>query len=208
MKRICPVCGKTCRIKVKNYRPTKYSIYERITSYKCSECRSPLAKNKNSPSAAENVTIFLITLAEGAVLYFLLPLLYPERQTFEQIINGILILMLTPVCAYETLGDIHAYFPEKLLPADSGGVPIIKKPAVTVTLKDGNSRRLKQFDILTYENTGVIFCVKYDAESGIAYGYFISDCGAELIGGEISLRINGRTEISCIVSLLNDEINV
>ena len=208
MKRICPVCGKKCRIKVKSYRPTKYSVYERVTSYKCSECRSPLTKNKNRPSAAENVTIFLITLAEGAVLYFLLPLLYPERQTFEQVINGILLLLLTPLCGYETLADIHAYFPAKLLPADSGGVPIIKKPAVTVTLKDGNFHRLKQFDILTYENTGVIFCVKCDAESGIAYGYFISDCGAELIGGEISLRINGRTEISCIVSLLNDEINV
>ncbi|MDE5859204.1 MAG: hypothetical protein K2H23_02255 [Oscillospiraceae bacterium] len=40
-----------------------------------------------------------------------------------------------------------------------------------------------------------------------AQGYFISDSGAELIGSEIGLRINGRTEIRCTISLLNDEIN-
>ena len=208
MKRICPVCGKKCRIKVKNYRPTKYSVYERITEYTCSGCGNRLARCKNSPGVLENVLIFSGTAIEGILLYFLLPLLLSDWQNWELIAFGVFLLMMSPLCAYETLADIHAYFSAKLLPAGSGGVPIIKKPAVTVTLKDGNSRRLKQFDILTYENTGVIFCVKCDAESGIAYGYFISDCCAELIGSEIGLHINGRTEISCTVSLLNDEINV
>ena len=207
MKRICPVCGKKCRIKVKSYKSTKYSLYGRVTEYTCSGCGSCLAKHKNSPSVLENVLIFSFTAIEGVAFYFLLPSLYPDRQTLELVIIGVLLLLLSPLCVYETLGDIYAYFPAKLLPADSGGVPIIKKPAATITLKDVDFRRLKQFDILTYENTGVIFCVKCDDESGIAYGYFISDSGAELIGSEIGLRINGRTEIRCTISLLNDEIN-
>lgn len=203
MKRICPVCGRKCRMTVKSYRPRK-NTYRRKTSYKCSGCGNMLANNKNRPSAAEHAIAILTALTVGAALYFMLPALLGGMRQWELLIEGILIVVVCIGLEYQLFGIINAYFPSAVFPADKNGTAVIKKPDAVISFKDGGVP--KRFDILTYEAAGVIFCVECDRKSGTALGYFISD-GGSLIGREAALRINGRTEIRCTVSLLNDEIN-
>lgn len=204
MKRICPVCGKKRRMAVKSYRPRK-NTYKRQTSYKCSYCGNMLANNKNRPSAAEHAIVFLTALTVGAALYFMLPVLLSEMRHWELLIEGILILTVCIGLEYQLLGIVNAYFPTAVFPADQNGTAVIKKPDIVMAFKDGSSVP-KRFDVLTYENKGIIFCVECDRKSGAALGYFISD-GGSLIGREITLRINGKKNTSCVISLLNDEIN-
>lgn len=198
MKKICPHCGRKSKITCHAYRPTKYSIYNRISKYKCKNCGGHLARSKNEPSTKDIIIISIITLVSGAVCYFLLC----EFQTHN--INDIILtfLIMTCVCiiAYDSLGDIDAYFPKKLLPADERDVLYIPMPNAAVAFENHIPKKLNSYDILTTKDETIsLFCVKLDLENNTAHCRFLSG-GNECCSEPVDLYINGRFKINCVIT--------
>lgn len=198
MKKICPHCGKKSKITRHVYRPTKYSIYNRISQYKCKKCGGHLARSKNEPSLQDNIVISIITLALGAVFYFLLC----EFQTYNinDIILTFLIMTLVFLSAYEDLGYIDAYFPKKLLPADEHDILYIPMPNVIVTFAPQIPKKLNRYDMLTTQDEAIsLFCVKLDRENNTAHCRFLTGEN-EYCSEPIDLFINGKFKANCVIA--------
>ncbi|MDE6710629.1 MAG: hypothetical protein K2J76_09085, partial [Oscillospiraceae bacterium] len=71
MKKICPHCGKKSKI-ISDIHIDRNKLYNMISKYKCINCGEHLVRSKNEPSVKDNIVISIITLASGAVFYFLL----------------------------------------------------------------------------------------------------------------------------------------
>lgn len=199
MKRICPHCGKKSKIACHSYKPTKYSVYKRISEYKCKNCGGHLARSKNEPSIKDNIVISIITLASGAILYFVLC----EFQTYNiyDILLTIAIMFYIGVSAYFDLGLIDAYFPQKLLPADERDVLYIPKPNAVLTFENQIPKKLKRYDMLTAaDGTVSLFCVKLDREKNRAECRLLP--GGDLCPGQAELYINGKFKICCVIGKL------
>lgn len=200
MKRICPHCGKKSKITRHVYKPTKYSIYNRISKYKCKNCGEHLARSKNEPNTKDIIVISIITLASGVICCFLLR----EFQIYNlrKIVSTVLIMTLVCISAYDSLGAINAYFPQKLLPADERDVLYIPKPDAAVAFENQIPKKLKRYDILTGQDETVsLFCVKLDYENNIAECRFLSG-GSDRCSEPIDLYINGKFKISCVIKYM------
>lgn len=200
MKRVCPYCGKKSKISCHAYKPTKYSVYNRISKYKCRNCGGHLVRSKNKPSIRDNVVISIITLVSGVLFYTLLC----EFQSYGMydILLTISIMFYIGVSAYFDLGLIDTYCPKKLLPADERDVLYIPKPNAIVTFENQIPKKLNRYDILITRDESVsLFCVKLDYENNRADCYFFtknSDCCSK----PIDLYINGKYKISCVITYM------
>ncbi|MDE7302484.1 MAG: hypothetical protein K2N60_04090 [Oscillospiraceae bacterium] len=198
MKKICPHCGKKSKITCHAYRPTKYSIYNRISKYKCKNCGGHLIRSKNEPSIKDNIVISIITFALGAVFYFLLC----EFQSYDiyDIFLTIVIMVLIWEEAYFILGLIDAYFPKKLLPADERDVLYIPMPDAIVTFAPQIPKKLNRYDMLTTQNEAIsLFCVKLDRENNTAHCRFLTEEN-EYCSEPIDLYINGKFKTNCAIA--------
>ncbi|MBD5146795.1 MAG: hypothetical protein HDT21_12940 [Ruminococcus sp.] len=198
MKKICPHCGKKSKITCHAYRPTKYSVYNRISKYKCENCGGHLIRSKTEPSIKDNIIISIIILVSGAVFYFLLC----EFQSYDiyDIFLTIVIMALIWEEAYFILGLIDAYSPERLLPADERDVLYIPMPDVIVTFAPQIPKKLNRYDILKTQDEAIsLFCVKLDRESNTAHCRFLTG-GNEYCSKPIDLYINGRFKTNCVIA--------
>ena len=197
MKKICPHCGKKSKI-TSDIHIDRNKLYKwMISKYKCRNCGEHLVRSKNEPSVKDNIVISIITLASGAVFYFLLF----EFQTYDlyDIIYIILIMALIFLTAYFVLGLIDTFFPQKLLPADEHDVLYIPKPDVILTFAPQIPKKLKRYDVLKTRDEAIsLFCVKLDLENNTAHCRFLAgddDCCSE----PIDLYINGKFKANCAI---------
>ena len=191
MKKICPHCGKKSKIISNISKASKYDVYKLISKYKCKNCGGHLVRSKNEPSIKDNIVISIITLASGALFYFLL---------YDSIITTFFFMSYIFVSAYYDLGFIDAFFPKKLLPADERDVLYIPMPDVIVTFDPQIPKKLNRYDILiTHDEAISLFCVKLDMENNTAHCRFLTG-GNEYCSKPIDLHINGRFKTNCVIA--------
>lgn len=167
MKRVCPHCGKKSKISCHAYKPTKYSVYNRISKYKCRNCGGHLIRSKNKPSIKDNIVISIITLVSGVLFYTLLC----EFQSYDiyDILLTISIMFCIGGSAYFDLGLIDTYCPKKLLPADERDILYIPKPNATVTFENQIPKKLNRYDkyvFMRYENGEQFITFTFDTYLG------------------------------------------
>lgn len=193
MKKICPHCGKKSKITCHVDKPTKYSVYDRISKYKCKNCGGHLVRSKTEPSLQDNIVISIIVLVSGVLFYFLL---------WDNIIAVFLLCAMFFVNAYCDLGSIDAYFPKKLLPADERDILYIPKPDALLVFENPMPKRLKRYDVLTArDGAASLFCVKLDYDSNTAHCRFLTG-GDGCCPEPTDLYINGKFKISCIITYI------
>ena len=182
MIKICPICGKKHKIICHSQRALRYSIYERITEYKCSGCGGNLQRCKDMPTTIEHIAILLLSLIVAVTLCLL----------SEDYVTNILIACFITFLMYYFLGLKDAYYAKKIIPVDENNNPLILKADIAVKLYK-NRKTPQKYDVIQCKENDVnLFCVQYYKEKETAMCYCLSGNISEILNKKIKLYVNDK----------------